>query len=153
MYIPHSSKVHYLDCIANLGINLLLLYIDTGNFFKLLTESWVFACIVRVLYKKHQSKLAFFFFLNNGLFCGFRLNSSQIVFSDCLFVQLYVFISPNFSLSSPILGVCVVDSRILGTSMLCLTSKMECIIKPLRWKSLKSMFINPVFLIYLNLSQ
>ena len=36
------------------------------------------------------------------------------------------------SSSSPVLGVCVVNSRILGSSMLCLTSDMECIVRPLR---------------------
>ncbi|CAH3194159.1 unnamed protein product, partial [Porites evermanni] len=35
------------------------------------------------------------------------------------------------SSSSPVLGVCVVNSRILGSSMLCLTSDMECIVRPL----------------------
>jgi len=31
---------------------------------------------------------------------------------------------------SPVLGVCVINSRILGSSMLCLTSDMECIVRP-----------------------
>ena len=47
-----------------------------------------------------------------------------------------------FSLSSSILGVCVVNNRILGSSMLCLTSRMECIVKPLRWKWMKSILFN-----------
>ncbi|KAJ7333814.1 Nuclear pore complex protein [Desmophyllum pertusum] len=39
--------------------------------------------------------------------------------------------SPTAASSSPVLGVCVVNNKILGSSMLCLTSKMECIVKPL----------------------
>ncbi|XP_068750380.1 nucleoporin 88-like [Montipora capricornis] len=47
-------------------------------------------------------------------------------------VQHMICTSPTaVSSPSPVLGVCVIKSRILGSSMLCLSSDMECIVKPL----------------------
>ena len=37
-----------------------------------------------------------------------------------------------FSALSPVLGVGVINSKILGSAILCLTSKMECIVQPLK---------------------
>ncbi|XP_022785775.1 nuclear pore complex protein Nup88-like isoform X2 [Stylophora pistillata] len=39
--------------------------------------------------------------------------------------------SPTASSLSPVLGVGVVNNKILGSAILCLTSNMECIVKPL----------------------
>nr|XP_058955276.1 nucleoporin 88-like [Pocillopora verrucosa] len=39
--------------------------------------------------------------------------------------------SPTASALSPVLGVGVINSKILGSAILCLTSKMECIVQPL----------------------